>query len=1622
MRTWMRWGLLLVLGLSGALSAAPIPSDTAALALSARLAKYAEARAANGLETRQQLVARDQMLADVGRLQLEVEAGQRSVSPDIMQRLDRAAQLLEIVKVQASLVPRSVAKANGTVTGTIIDGVSGLPLTIANAVRVTATEFSNQLTPGGTNNVFNDASGTFTLSLPPGRYHIRTTSNNQGYINQAYGFGNCVDSFYCPRYVGTIVTVPDGGSVTGINITMQPGGRISGTLTRSDTGAPLLGSNNIQAIGETGSVFASASTDASGNFTITGLAPGRYRVIGNPNGTVPTFLAKAFGGVSCNPNDCANVVGVTFLTITGTETVSGINIALDEAANSISGAITASESGLPIPGDGSFTRTIALRSADQRTIITTEPDANGQYTFTNLRSGNYYVSAYTPDRTGQVVSGLAPLAQTECLVDTCDFANVAAPISIGTGTTVTGINLQLPLGARISGTVRATAGGAAIANATVTAFGPVVGTAVTDAAGNYTIAGLPQGIYYLSADATVQNYVVTWLGGAVCRGFHCTFGTGAPLTVAANANISGQDFSLDQGGTLSGLITDQVTGAPAPRFTRLELFDTSNRLIVQLFSSGTSGYSVPGLVPGAYKAVFASSSVVGWVDTAFGGLACPRGGCDQSLLPSVFVTAGATTSGINVTLPRGPRIFGRVVDAATSNAIVPQGWGSTYSGNVALNNNLSNYAGFATIDRAGNFVSRTGFSAGAYFFSTFLLRNNTPIGGGYIDEAYDNIACPYGSCGLTSGTPINVASSDVTGINVALAQGGGISGRVTDAATSNGLGGVTVRVFDGAGRTVAVTGTTTQGNYRVTGLPAGNYFATTDNALGYQDELFNGFSCEPFCNPTTGSVINVAGTAITTGRDFALERSVTVSGVVTDGGPAANVPVEIYGQIGNFLRSTVTNASGQFTFQELAPGRFFVRTRNTTGRVDDLFYDALLPDNVSPTKPNCVGFACQVRLGTPITLGAGSSFTTANLSLAAPAVISGTVSNLGTTGPMSGVSMQLLDARGAVVANASTSAAGAFSFPSLAAGSYYLVSRGTPGFVDLAFPNVPCPQSCNGLNGTPIAVIAGATSSGNNLSLSTGGAISGTVRNSLSNLPIAGTAVQVYNASNVPVAQIATNASGNYELNNLADGPFYVRTQNALGFINEVFQNRACGGYCDMLAGDAVTITGGVPVGLVDFSLDAGGSISGRLTNSAGGAGIALAEVQAIDVNGLIASRAQTNATGDYTLGGLQPGIYKLRTTNTAGFINQIYRTTTPLTCSPTPCTLSAGTGVNVAGAVTGIDIGLSRGGTISGTAADLFNNPLPTGTAVLLDSNGIELASVAINAGLFEFNGLAAGSYYVLIKNNSGLVDVLYPSAPCPAGACNITAVGTPIVLPSARSANAIAATASIDLRLPEGREISGRVTRGAQPLSGVTVYVYDSTGRVVASGVTDGLGDYVTAGGLPAGSGLSYFAATTSPSQRGVLSGEVNEVWNNVPCMLNCGVTTTGTAIPLPAGVAPLADINFDLSLGGAISGRVQSSLGADLSLVRVELYDAAGKLVGTADSNSLGNYTINGLAAGTYFARTVNVLGLQDNLFGGAACGAGCNVLTGTPITVSGTNTTANIDFALAQPVQLFRDGFE
>ena len=1589
---------------------------------------------AQRIETQPALADKDRdraavLLRESAALEALAEDGRAALSAGTRHRLDAALERLQdaLATAQAKTpgaAPQQVL-ANGSVTGTVTDAATSAPL--AN-VNVTAVEFISGRVPSGAGIVasaLTNASGVFTLSaVPPGKYSIRTNNAGivpalaPGYVDQAYNGVACGDRSYCTTYAGTISTVVDSTLLSGIDFHLTRAGAIAGTLRRSSDNTAQGGIVVVAQSedgGASGSGVSSSVVATLGNYQINGLPPGRYRVYSAP--TVASGLQMtAYANRPCSNNDCYSVP-VDYVTVTANTVTPAVDIS-QPALASLAGTIV-DETSAPVAG-----ATVTLISEDGWTYAPTDPvptdpngastDAGGHYSVAQIRPGNYRLFVSAPG----FLSKAYP--NTRCFEPIgCGILAVGGVVSVPPATAVTGINMSLSHGATISGTITRASDASPVFGATVFAGNAAQGQiafAYSDASGHYTLSGLPDGVLHVYT-AGSGDVADTAYGNILCPGAQTNAcdNVGPGVTAALGTPATGIDIAMAAGGTISGVISDATSGSQAPNNrTRVEIFavpppggtqPTSYTFLT--FQTAAGGYVASGLAPGAYHVIFASNSTVGWIDTAYGGAPCPRGGCDQSVLPTVFVTAGATTAGISATLPRGRTISGGLTDAGTGLALVPKAFDATGygTGQLAFYTNLSNYAGYGQVDPAGHFLSRTGFSPGALFAGTFVLRSNTPLGGGYIDQIYPGIACPWLSCGGTTGTALTVAGTDLTGVNYSLSKGATLSGKVRRASDSAPLEFVLIEAFNAAGKKVGQVTTQPDGGYTLYGLPTGSYFVQTTNQLGYLDKLYNAVACDPFCNPVNGNAVAVTAPNATTGIDFSLDQSATIGGTVSDGGPAANVSVEVYGAIGNLLRTTTTAANGGYQFKDLAGGRYYVRTRNATGRADALY----------SAKP-CVGSACQVRLGTPIVVAAGGTASGINLALAAPAIVTGTVTDQSSSSAMSGVSVQLLDDRGAVAFTTTTSATGAYRFYALATGNYHVVTRNTPNYIDESYNNVPCPAACDGLNGSLIAATAGSTVIAN-IALAQGASISGTLRSGPST-PVPGAVVQIYNSAGVPVGEIATNASGNYQVDTLPNGAFYLRSQNSLGFVDQVYDNHPCSGYCDLLSGNAVTIAGGASVGLIDFMLAPGGSISGTVSAAAGGAGIPIATVQAYDVNGLPAGTATTNASGVYTISGLKNATYKVRTLNTANYVNQVYN---GQSCSPSPCALTSGAPVVVSGgAVAGINFSLAKGGTISGTATDLFNNPLPSGAATLYNNSGIEVATVAIVYGHWEFNGLSNGTYFVLIENNVGLIDQLYANVPCSAGACNIPALGTPIVLTGAGSLQHIQttqSTAAIDLKLPTGQTISGQIhdATTSVPLAHATVYFFDSTGKLIGDGTTDALGSYLSTGGYTAG---TYYAATANGSTRGVGGGYVNALYSGSNCLLGCNVTA-GT--PITIASAPVTGVNFSLGKGIGFAGTVINGSGNPLALVTIAVVDAAGKPAGSFTTNSLGNYSADGLPAGTYYARTTNNLGLQEKLYGGNNCTGSCNALAGKPIVISSGNQPQNINFDLSFD-RIFGNRFE
>jgi len=1518
-------------------------------------------------------------------LSMRFEVGLIALEPRAFEQL---GQILSTAPFQPLASPSSRGPApTGTLQGTVTE--DGNPAVFPQG-QVRAIPFGTD--------IFNSYSaiiqpdGSYSLIIPPGRYVLQT-NNHPEHVREAWPDITCVNSRLCsPFYGGQVIEVTN-GSVSTHDFQLARGVRVTGTVT--DSMAAPVPSVSVRVISRNRNVQTSGVTDGAGVFTTAGaLPPGDYRVIASPFSS-PGLLEELHDGQHCQGFECQQLP-VAFLSLSDTNLPTTADFTL-ESGNGLSGTIYEADGITPL--QGAFVELVSDDGFYQRSSL--ETDATGTYEFGPLRSTDYRIVVRHPERLGRIYPGI------DCFGLSCTPA-VGGTVSLGAVGQV--LDFSLMPGNSVSGTVRRQSDGTPVEGASVSVFNTLQGSvfATTDAAGNYTVNGLTEGTFFVQVR---PDQVLTpglqrgYLGNVNCPASRCgDFGT--PVTVEAGDALVGVDVDLAPGGGLSGTVTDALsTEILGFGFVpRLELWVASGPYAGELAGQGLSdefgNYTLNGLMPGSYKATFGTSTHLGLIDTAFGGSPCPRGSCDQSLLPTVFVTTGTVLPGISATLPRGPVISGTVTDALSGVApdILAEGRGNI----IAFYGTSGNYASFSGMDGEGFYRSRTGFPAGTFFASTFATRNFTTFGDNYIDQVYNGLDCPRLQCNLTgAGTGLTVSATDITGVDFSLRQGGRIEGRVRDIGTTNDLAGVVVEVYDGLARRVDFATTDVQGRYSLGGLPSGDHYVRTRNLLGYQDQLHAGGSCNPFCDPVNGTPISVTEGSTVTAIDFDLVQSAALSGTVSlSGAPLANVTVEVYGAIGNLLGSTLSAADGSFEFNSLAAGEFYLRTRNVFGHADVLF-------NGDP----CVGNACQVRRGDAIVLAPGSSVSGLSLDLAPGATISGEVHDrLSPATRLSGVRVQLLDDRGAIAFEATSDAVGQFSFGALAAGDYHLVTRETPAYVDQTLGGVPCPSACNGLNGTIITIAAAAISSGNDLDLAPGASISGNVL--ASSVPSVGAIAQVYNDSGVPVFQGPTNPSGNYEIDQLPDGDFFVRITNVPGHVSQLWDANNCSGYCDILNGNPVTIVSSTPVGSINFDLPAGGAISGQVTD--GSNGLPAVEVLAFDLAGFLAGRGVTDASGAYTIGGLENGSYKVRTVNSGGFVDEVFG---GASCSPSPCVLSAGSSVSVIGAtVSGIDFSLSAGGSISGTATDQFGNPLISGSARLLDQNGIELDTFSITEGVWTFDGLADGTYFLLIENDLGLIDELYAGVPCPAGACDVPALGTPIVLGGGRLLRD--ASAGIGLELSRGASISGRVVdeSSGDPIIGATVYVRDTQGRLVAAGITDGLGDYRTGASLPDG---DYYVSTASGQQRGVGDNYINELYPDVPCALDCDLTL-GDQITISG--SDVEAIDFGLVRGAGVSGQVLQLGVGPLEQVEIRFFDTAGRLAGVRRSDSQGRYLLDGLPAGSYFAHTVNVFGLQDVTLGDVPCGGSCDPLAGQSVTVPPIGVTTQVDFNLNVRDEVFADRFE
>ncbi|HET8683421.1 MAG TPA: carboxypeptidase regulatory-like domain-containing protein [Micromonosporaceae bacterium] len=179
----------------------------------------------------------------------------------------------------------------------------------------------------------------------------------------------------------------------------------------------------------------------------------------------------------------------------------------------LTGVVTDAGTGAAVAGV-----TVSVSGPSSRSTTT---DANGRYTLL-LTPGTYSVTAGGGLYQSQTVTGVVVNANQ---TTTRNFALTRLP----TGT--------------LTGTVTDSSNGAALAGATVVATGPVTVSRTTDSTGRYTMT-LPIGSYSVTASLALYRSAT------------------ASVTISANTTTTRSFALVPTTGTLTGTVTNSVTGAP----------------------------------------------------------------------------------------------------------------------------------------------------------------------------------------------------------------------------------------------------------------------------------------------------------------------------------------------------------------------------------------------------------------------------------------------------------------------------------------------------------------------------------------------------------------------------------------------------------------------------------------------------------------------------------------------------------------------------------------------------------------------------------------------------------------------------------------------------------------------------------------------------------------------------------------------------------------------------------------------------------------------------------------------------------------------------------------------------
>ena len=887
------------------------------------------------------------------------------------------------------------------------------------------------------------ADGTYSFAkLPAGKYTVKVEpSDLLKKLEQTEDPDGTKD-----HTSGVVQVSHDNPSVTNVNFGYATNYTIKGTIYRDadrseslEDGEKLYQGVTVDLLDNAGNVVATTTTDASGAYAFTNLEEGTYKVRVRKEGPIADLdqtedpdgtKDNTSGDITLELNDPIKE-NVNFGYISD-NSISGTVYRDDNR----SGALNSGESGYP-------EQTVQLLDKDGTVIATTKTDANGMYSFDKLPDGTYSVKVVKD-------GALADTEQTGDPDSTLD--NASEPITLDEANpTKKDVDFGYVPDYFIKGTIYRDGNRSGALDTDeklyegvtvnlVDADGNVVATTTTDEKGNYSFDKLPAGTYSVKVvqDGPIASLEQTGDPDATKDN------ASEPITLN-NDNPSKTDinFGYIADNSLSGTVyrddsrNEKQDGTePGYSGVTVQLLDKDGTVVGTTTTDKDGKYSFEHLPDGTYSVTVVKDGEL--TDTE--QTEDPDATKDGASEPVTLGEDNPSKDGINFGYVPDYSIHGLVYrdgDRSESHGTGEKGYANQ---TVQLRDKDGKVVATATTDQDGAY-SFTKLPAGDYTVTVVKDGALTDL-----DQTED----PDGTKDSVSGvislgndhrteTDVNFGYIANNSINGTIYRDGDRDGKKGD--TEGRYSGVTVQLLDKDGKVIATTTTDKDGKYSFEHLPDGTYsvkvvkdgaLTDTDQTGDPDNKLDN--ASEPITldekNPTKGDVDfgyvpnnTIKGTVY---RDD--NRDKTING---DEPGLERVSVQLLDEDGKVLQTLDTAADGSYAFQHLKDGTYTVKVVRSSSIKD---YDQTEDpdDTVDDTSA-------------PYTMGPDHSLQeNVNFGYVPDYSIAGRVyrdsdkSGSYTDGEetFSGVTVDLLDKDGHVVATVTTDADGNYSFEKLPAGTY----------------------------------------------------------------------------------------------------------------------------------------------------------------------------------------------------------------------------------------------------------------------------------------------------------------------------------------------------------------------------------------------------------------------------------------------------------------------------------------------------------------------------------------------------------------------------------------------------------